>query len=125
MRILTEGVLVYIIDYSLARFKNADGDIVYRDLSSEKWLFDTIDSEGSQYKVYREMREVMQDNWKCFNPRTNVIWLKFIVTSLIQRLAESKKKGLIFEYLNDMLPQMDSCVSVSDLTTILRVDFKK
>ncbi|EAS37075.1 HASPIN protein kinase [Coccidioides immitis RS] len=97
------GIETTIIDYSLSRANlkisdiPVDEDIAWSDLDKKK-LFDAIgrdDDEKLLRDTYRLMRtEVYKDQipcrprdepwrWKEFSPKTNLIWLSFILTMLL------------------------------------------
>ncbi|EEP78433.1 predicted protein [Uncinocarpus reesii 1704] len=99
------GMETTIIDYSLSRASinmhdtSMDEDTVWSDLDKKK-LFDAIgqdDDEKLLRDTYRLMRrEVYRDQdpghsrsepwrWKESNPRTNLIWLSFVLTMLLSK----------------------------------------
>lgn len=123
IKIATEGIFISIIDYSLSRFKMPDGQITFRDLSSELWLFEGINTDNRQYSIYREMREILHDDWRCYRPKTNVLWLKFVAETLLDRLTESRRKGASFDYLMQMIDLTKECPSVSDLKKSFKTMF--
>ncbi|MCJ1399059.1 hypothetical protein MMC11_002261 [Xylographa trunciseda] len=86
------GVQVTIIDYSLAR-AIADGD---RILSYDFMKNDTIlKGEGDlQYDIYRYMAEAVRK--KCckeFVPKTNLLWLSYLIIKLLEVTVELSEEA--------------------------------
>ncbi|KAF2358714.1 Protein kinase-like domain [Trinorchestia longiramus] len=77
----TQGVRATIIDFTMSRLRCADSGVVYTDLSKEPEIF--TGSGDYQFDIYRLMRDVLQDDWEKFNPRTNVLWLHYLADKLI------------------------------------------
>jgi serine/threonine-protein kinase haspin len=85
-----DGISCSIIDYSLSRMRDTAG-VAYRDLESIDWLFEGDSSVDSQYQVYKDMRiNKGSASWKEFRPRSNILWLEFI----LERLVQSQKKSI-------------------------------
>lgn len=84
------GIQCSIIDYSLSRMQDGAG-VAYRDLESIPWLFAGDDKIDSQYKVYKDMKlSKGKVSWKEFQPRSNILWLAFI----LERLVLKQKKSI-------------------------------
>ncbi|GAB2277326.1 hypothetical protein Dimus_012032 [Dionaea muscipula] len=81
MLVKTNGLLVSIIDFTLSRMKAGD-TILYLDLSSDPELFEG-ERGNKQAETYRKMREVTDDQWEGSFPRTNVLWLQYLVDMLL------------------------------------------
>ena len=111
-QIASEGFIVSIIDFSLARLQTGK-KLHYRDLSADEWLFNGDASRSGQYEVYRKMRDLVKDNWAEFYPRTNLFWLEYIAKTLFDRLSVSKQKSKIGRELSHFLEigcgQYESC----------------
>jgi serine/threonine-protein kinase haspin len=90
--IQTEGILCCIIDCSLARFRDQNGNVEYRDLVDDDWLFSGDAKESGQYQVYRDMRDVVDDCWNQFHPKTNLLWISFMATELLNKSEKNTKK---------------------------------
>ncbi|KAJ3342011.1 Serine/threonine-protein kinase haspin [Gonapodya sp. JEL0774] len=78
------GLEVRIIDYTLSRC-NAGGRVWFNNMADE----DIFKSEGDrQFDVYREMRDHTAKDWGGFYPKTNLMWLSYI----LDKLLNSKEK---------------------------------
>jgi len=86
----TEGIICSIIDCSLSRLKQDTERIIYRELGDQDWLFSGDEKQNGQYQIYRDMKALLADNWHSFEPRSNLLWLHFIVTEL-----KDKNKALV------------------------------
>lgn len=85
------SILVTIIDYTLSR-ASVPSDIfpTYNDLSKDPALFEG--SGARQYDMYRDMKAILKDHWYRYRPRTNVLWLRYLLEMLLEKKSE--------EYLN-------------------------
>ncbi|KAL5582731.1 hypothetical protein UlMin_015173 [Ulmus minor] len=81
MNVRTFGLLVSIIDFTLSRI-NTGEDILFLDLSSDPYLFKGPKGD-KQAETYRKMKEVTGDCWEGSFPRTNVLWLAYLVDILL------------------------------------------
>ncbi|PON69588.1 Serine/threonine protein kinase [Parasponia andersonii] len=81
MFVRTFGLLVSIIDFTLSRI-NTGEDILFLDLSSDPYLFKGPKGD-KQSETYRKMKEVTEDCWEESFPRTNVLWLQYLVDILL------------------------------------------
>ena len=105
-----------IIDYSLSRMKDGAG-VAYRDLDTIEWLFEGDPKIDTQYQVYKDMRSIKGKlSWKDFNPRSNILWLSF----LLERLVFKQKKSIctpknIFESLSELHKRISNYSSVQEL----------
>ena len=81
----TPSVSVTLIDYTLSRADTAEG-IVYNPMDDED-LF--CGENDPQYDCYRDMRQAVTRNrkadWSAFVPQTNVIWLHYLLSRLLER----------------------------------------
>ncbi|WP_248786223.1 hypothetical protein, partial [Escherichia coli] len=77
-----------IIDYSLSRLslplRGADSVALYNDLAADDALFDA--AGDYQFDVYRHMRDKLGNDWKNFEPYTNILWLHYTVDKMITAL---------------------------------------
>lgn len=110
------GVKCSIIDYSLARMRDRDR-VIFRDLDAIEWLFQGDASIDSQYQVYKDMRNAKgAASWKEFNPKSNIIWLGFILERLVegQKKTVTRPKGL-FQQLMALKDRLPDYLSASEL----------
>ncbi|EEF50024.1 Serine/threonine-protein kinase Haspin, putative [Ricinus communis] len=83
MFVRTYGLAISIIDFTLSRI-NTGENILFLDLSSDPYLFKGPKGDR-QAETYRKMKEVTEDCWEGSFPRTNVLWLLYLVDILIQK----------------------------------------
>ncbi|EGD96467.1 haspin protein kinase [Trichophyton tonsurans CBS 112818] len=108
-RLGLSGLETTIIDYSLSRAELSpcetqdtgytNGSVAWTDLE-KKEIFDAVgrdEEEKFLRDTYRMMRsEVFDDNdpeteqWKNYRPRTNLIWLSFILATLVNKCRTGK-----------------------------------
>ncbi|XP_011067769.1 PREDICTED: uncharacterized protein LOC105154145 [Acromyrmex echinatior] len=84
----SEGVKVSIIDFTLSRMLY-QGCCIYNDLALDPALF-TAHGEY-QFDIYRLMRDKIQNDWRKFEPYTNVLWLHYILDKMITAVRYKKK----------------------------------
>ncbi|XP_062081741.1 serine/threonine-protein kinase haspin homolog isoform X2 [Humulus lupulus] len=81
MSVKTFGLSVSIIDFTLSRI-NTGEDILFLDLSSDPYLFKGPKGD-KQSETYRKMKELTEDCWEGSFPKTNVLWLQYLVDILL------------------------------------------
>ncbi|XP_039302391.1 uncharacterized protein LOC105201053 isoform X2 [Solenopsis invicta] len=84
----SKGVKVSIIDFTLSRMLY-QGCCIYNDLALDPALF-TAHGEY-QFEIYRLMREKIQNNWRKFEPYTNVLWLHYVLDKMITAVRYKRK----------------------------------
>ncbi|XP_023163891.2 putative serine/threonine-protein kinase haspin homolog [Drosophila hydei] len=98
----TKGIQITIIDYTLSRITVSEC-CHYNDLSQDDDLF--VATGDYQYEVYRMMREELKNNWSSYSPKTNVQWLSYINSKLINgvnyKSITTKAHKNYFEKLKD------------------------
>ncbi|XWS64411.1 hypothetical protein CRYUN_Cryun05aG0002300 [Craigia yunnanensis] len=77
----TFGLSISIIDFTLSRI-NTGENILFLDLSLDPYLFKGPKGD-KQSETYRKMEKVTEDNWEGSFPRTNVLWLLYLVDILL------------------------------------------
>nr|CAH8869086.1 unnamed protein product [Trichobilharzia regenti] len=78
--VVTEGIHVTLIDFTVSRLCH-DGNVVYVDMSDSPEIFECVGDY--QYDIYRIMREKNGDNWRRFNPVSNLYWLHYLMGKLL------------------------------------------
>ena len=110
-----DGIQCNIIDYSLSRMRDGS-EIVFRDLDTIGWLFEGDPKIDSQYQVYKDILESKgSKSWKEFNPRSNVLWLSFVVGRLLQNNKAVKHPKRLYENLNNFQKRILEYSSVQKL----------
>ncbi|KAG6406318.1 hypothetical protein SASPL_133918 [Salvia splendens] len=79
--IKTSGLVISIIDFTLSRM-NTGEDILFLDLSSDPVIFQGTKGD-KQADAYRKMRDVTDECWEGSFPKTNVLWLQYLVDILL------------------------------------------
>ncbi|KAL6657519.1 hypothetical protein ACP70R_005299 [Stipagrostis hirtigluma subsp. patula] len=88
MRARTFGLNVSIIDFTLSRINTGDA-ILFLDLSADPALFEGKKGD-KQAETYRRMKEITQDFWEGSFPKTNVVWLIYLVDMVLQKMKQSR-----------------------------------
>lgn len=113
-----EGVICSIIDYSLSRVSLPD-QVLFRDLDCLPWLFEGDGAVDSQFSVYQEMKASKgpERSWKDFCPKSNVLWMSFLMERLVlkQRHAKVKKPKKAFDELSALARRVISYPSISEM----------
>ncbi|XP_057963120.1 serine/threonine-protein kinase haspin homolog [Malania oleifera] len=81
LSITTFGLFISIIDFTLSRI-NTGEDILFLDLSADPELFEGPKGD-KQSDTYRKMKEITEDYWEGSFPKTNVLWLQYLVDILL------------------------------------------
>ncbi|XP_020551931.1 serine/threonine-protein kinase haspin homolog [Sesamum indicum] len=81
LQVTTFGLIISIIDFTLSRI-NTGEDILFLDLSSDPALFEGPKGD-KQADIYRKMRDVTDECWEGSFPKTNVLWLQYLVDILL------------------------------------------
>ncbi|WOL10231.1 serine/threonine-protein kinase [Canna indica] len=79
----TFGLVISIIDFTLSRINTGEA-ILYLDLSSDPGLFEGPKGD-KQSETYRKMRELTEDCWEGSFPKTNVLWVIYLVDILLTK----------------------------------------
>ncbi|XP_028137634.2 MATH and LRR domain-containing protein PFE0570w [Diabrotica virgifera virgifera] len=105
----TIGVEVAIIDYTLSRIEH-DGVVIFNDLGLDPDLFT---AEGDyQFDIYRLMQEKNRNNWKDFEPFSNLLWLHYILDKAILGLRYKAPKSKLHKaYLRKLKNVKDDILS--------------
>ena len=75
------GVRVTLIDFTLSRLTTRKGETPYCDLSTDPEIFKGPQGDP-QAEAYRHMKKVVGD-WKEYVPRTNAIWIDYLLDIMI------------------------------------------
>ena len=90
--VATERIRATIIDFSLSRLQTENGgERVFFDLESDPELF-VAEGDDIQFGVYKEMRRETESDWGKFTPKTNVLWLEYLLTKLSTEVTYTKKR---------------------------------
>jgi serine/threonine-protein kinase haspin len=114
--------------------KDDDLEIAYLDLAipTQDWVFEGNADQDYQYDIYRYMRSAMYFSdpeypyeghkeeagesgrtWKGFHPQTNLIWLHFVLYTLLEGLhPEKRKDDEKAEFLDSVLREVEKRLEV-------------
>ncbi|KAI5633420.1 haspin like kinase domain-containing protein [Phthorimaea operculella] len=112
-RVARRGVAATIIDYSLSRVslplarrqaepsETDEQAALYNDLAADEGLFGAVGDY--QFEVYRLMRDKLGNEWKKFEPYTNILWLHYTVDKMITALRyKTTNTKLHKQYINKL-----------------------
>ncbi|KAJ1985132.1 hypothetical protein H4R34_000209 [Dimargaris verticillata] len=80
VKVPTAGLHVNIIDYTFSRLETDPNHVFYVDIKDKDMFAGTGDR---QFDVYRDMQTANGGDWHTFNPRTNAMWLAYLVDKLL------------------------------------------
>ncbi|XP_075151674.1 haspin isoform X2 [Haematobia irritans] len=101
IKLPTKGVRITIIDYTLSRITYNDC-CYYNDLSNDPELFSA--TGDYQFDIYRMMRDVLNDKWEIYNPKTNVFWISYIISKMLEGVTyKSTQSKLHSEYMEKLI----------------------
>jgi len=83
-KVESEETLATIIDFSLSRAE-VEGQLIFNNLAEDPAVFQGrgADQGGDyQFDIYRSMKQHNQDCWDKFRPRSNVLWLHYLLTKM-------------------------------------------
>ncbi|XP_057657544.1 uncharacterized protein LOC130894639 [Diorhabda carinulata] len=119
----TMGVEIAIIDYTLSRIEH-DGVVIFNDLGLDPDLFT---AEGDyQFEIYRLMQQKNRNNWKEFEPFTNILWLDYILekalVALRYRNTKTKRHKDYMRKLKNLKEDVLSYQNVNDFVVANLLD---
>eukprot|EP00127_Corallochytrium_limacisporum_P006217 Clim_evm34s221 gene=Clim_evmTU34s221 len=82
------GICVTIIDFTLSRIQNNDGELFYIDMGADETFFEGPEEE-EQFEIYRRMRDIVGDDWTVHRPRTNIMWIQYLVNRILAKTKSS------------------------------------
>ncbi|KAF7684690.1 Serine/threonine-protein kinase haspin [Astathelohania contejeani] len=85
---------VNLIDFTISRLEK-DGLVLFTDLNSRGWIFEGDEKVDEQFEIYRQMRNVVGDDWKRYEPLTNKLWLGYLINKLEIKTQHLKVKTLL------------------------------
>ncbi|CAH0720204.1 unnamed protein product, partial [Brenthis ino] len=103
-RVARRGVAATVIDYSLSRVSLPPGAALYNDLAADDGLFDAVGDY--QFQVYRLMRDKLGNDWKNFEPYTNILWLHYTVDKMITALRYTRTNTKIHKHYISKLKEI-------------------
>ncbi|XP_026318948.1 putative serine/threonine-protein kinase haspin homolog isoform X2 [Hyposmocoma kahamanoa] len=129
-RVPRRGVAATIIDYSLSRLSLPlapeqrdcrESAALYNDLGADDDLFGTVGDY--QFEVYRLMRDKLGNDWKNFEPYTNILWLHYIVDKMITALRYKRTNTKTHkQYIAKLKGLKDRILSYGSATQFVLTD---
>ncbi|XP_031551746.1 serine/threonine-protein kinase haspin-like [Actinia tenebrosa] len=110
IKINSYGVHVSIIDFTLSRLRK-DDVTVFCNLSEDESLF--TGKGDYQFEIYRQMREINEDDWEKFTPVTNVQWLHYLTDKIRNKKYPSDRKMKV--WLRSFFNQVKDCQSAQEV----------
>ncbi|KAL1122938.1 hypothetical protein AAG570_003263 [Ranatra chinensis] len=89
-KLRTGGVKATIIDFTLSSVTLEGGERVFNDISKDPDMF--IATGDYQFDIYRLMRHEVGNNWEMYRPKTNVMWLHYLVDKMANSVEYAIKK---------------------------------
>ncbi len=83
---------VTIIDYTASRLTTCDGGVAFCDMTQDPEVFTGPQGEV-QYDTYRDMRDVLRDDWRTSNLATNCLWIHYLTTTILQHKLGGSGSG--------------------------------
>ncbi|KAI3656344.1 hypothetical protein MP638_006503 [Amoeboaphelidium occidentale] len=87
--VTTHGITVSIIDYTFSRLQDCNS-VIFRAFDDDEYFT----GEGDyQFEIYRKMRAEVSNNWRKYEPRTNILWLHYLIQKIIEGdIVQNKAK---------------------------------
>eukprot|EP00898_Chlorokybus_atmophyticus_P005136 jgi/Chlat1/5623/Chrsp369S05390 len=110
----SHGVQATLIDFTLSRLQTEQGKALYCDLSSDPSLFKGTAGDP-QAETYRRMKKLTHNRWEEFYPKTNCMWIFYLLEVLLtgkefratsddmHELKQFKKRSLNYQSAKNML----------------------
>ncbi|KAJ1292094.1 hypothetical protein BS78_02G366000 [Paspalum vaginatum] len=113
MHARTFGLNVSIIDFTLSRI-NTGTAILFLDLSADPALFQGKKGD-KQAETYRRMKQITQEHWEGSYPKTNVVWLIYLVDMVLQKMKSlAPGNNKVDRELRSFKKRLSSYVSAGD-----------
>nr|TKW36102.1 hypothetical protein SEVIR_2G418400v2 [Setaria viridis] len=112
MNAKTFGLNVSIIDFTLSRI-NTGTAILFLDLSADPALFQGKKGD-KQAETYRKMKEITQEHWEGSFPKTNVVWLIYLVDMVLHKMKALALGAKVDRELRSFKKRLASCESARD-----------
>ncbi|RLN34288.1 hypothetical protein C2845_PM03G14060 [Panicum miliaceum] len=106
------GLNISIIDFTLSRI-NTGTAILFLDLSADPALFQGKKGD-KQAETYRRMKEITQEHWEGSFPKTNVVWLIYLVDMVLHKMKSLALGAKVDRELRSFKKRLASCESARD-----------
>jgi len=95
------NVRAIIIDFTLSHVV-IDNRTYFQNLELDEELFEGDSNEDEQFEVYKKMRQVLGKQWNKNDPKTNVLWIKYLINKLISKTYSRKTSKQHSKFLNKL-----------------------
>ncbi|KAI8611896.1 hypothetical protein BC830DRAFT_620306 [Chytriomyces sp. MP71] len=113
-----EGVKVTIIDYTLSRCEH--GDRLYFNKMDDESFFT---GEGDyQFDIYRMMREETDGAWDAFFPKTNLMWIGYLLYKLLKAKSLPHAGSVAKQSRLALAAFRERINGYSDMSALVRVE---
>ncbi|TVU37642.1 hypothetical protein EJB05_10967, partial [Eragrostis curvula] len=112
MHARTFGVNVSIIDFTLSRINTGDA-ILFLDLSADPALFQGPKGD-KQAETYRRMKEITEEYWEGSFPKTNVVWIMYLVDMVLHKMKSLRLGTKVDRELRSFKKRLASYESAGD-----------
>uniref|UniRef100_A0A914Q2V5 Non-specific serine/threonine protein kinase n=1 Tax=Panagrolaimus davidi TaxID=227884 RepID=A0A914Q2V5_9BILA len=79
------GIKITLIDFGKSRIKDENGVLFY-DWKTDQTLFGKNErypeDPDLHFEIYDKMRQINGDDWASYNPKSNVLWIQYLVEKL-------------------------------------------
>ncbi|KQS61772.1 uncharacterized protein Dere_GG26619 [Drosophila erecta] len=114
LTVLSRGVKMTIIDYTLSRI-TINNCCYFNDLSSDEELFQA--TGDYQYDVYRMMRKELKNNWSSFSPKTNILWLSYVIVKLLDSVKYKSINTKVHRMYIDKIKELQNIIMTFESAT--------
>ncbi|XP_044004020.1 MATH and LRR domain-containing protein PFE0570w [Aphidius gifuensis] len=98
-----QGIKVSIIDFTLSRITHK-GCSMYNDLSLDPSLFTAVGEY--QFDVYRLMKAKLENDWKRYEPSTNILWLHYTLDKMLTAVRYKKSTTKVHKKAIEKIQQL-------------------
>lgn len=113
--IMIKDQQVFIVDFNFSRLEKEK--IIYTNLNDHSWIFEGDGAADIQFVVYKDIRDSCNSNWISFNPKSNLMWIRYILKKLILKasgLDNVKYKNKILKILQKISIQSNEYSNCHD-----------
>ncbi|KAJ3102205.1 Serine/threonine-protein kinase haspin [Phlyctochytrium planicorne] len=112
------GVKVTIIDFTISRCEK-DGMLFFVDMSDESYYTGKGDY---QFDIYRMMRQETKGDWAGFYPRTNVMWIHYLIDKLLTKKALPYAGPKVKAVRKQILELKDRVLKYRSMTDLVKAE---
>lgn len=105
---------VKIIDFALSRL-TFNEEIIFKNLNEISWIFDGDEKVDEQFGIYKKMNRLVDEDWSKSNTLTTILWMKYLVRKLFDKIPRKKSISLRQVYLD----HLEKCKSITEFYKIL------